>query len=234
MNICGALCYYLQMIFNFILSIPSYYIFFGIIIIFLGNYYFYKCSKLALHYNRNSLNEFILKNTPTLSKVYKPTIYLFLGLLQTLCCEITGKLAPINCGVVYEREIVKLKDGGQLSLDWPEMPKSFVFNDDTPIIVILSGMTGGRKDTYVASLSDKALKNKCRPVLMNERGLSKTLLTTPKLYCADMTEDVSTVLETIRKKYPNNRMYGVGFSLGANILTNVFFYNYIVYWKKKK
>jgi predicted alpha/beta-fold hydrolase len=146
-------------------------------------------------------------------------------LLQTIFYEILRKLAKKDCGIIYEREFVELQDGGQLSLDWPVLPKEFKVTDSTPILAILSGMTGGRKDIYVATLIHDSFKRNCRPVLLNQRGLSNTPITTPKLYCGETTEDVHTALLAIKGKYPKNSLYAVGLSLGANIITNVRYIN---------
>jgi uncharacterized protein len=44
-------------------------------------------------------------------------------------------------------------------------------------------------------------------------------LTTPQLYSAGHTDDLRTALLYISNLYPNAPLLGVGFSLGANVLT---------------
>eukprot|EP00826_Nyctotherus_ovalis_P037782 TRINITY_DN3476_c0_g1_i11.p1 TRINITY_DN3476_c0_g1~~TRINITY_DN3476_c0_g1_i11.p1 ORF type:complete len:258 (-),score=37.50 TRINITY_DN3476_c0_g1_i11:634-1407(-) len=222
MSLCSSICPYLQPIYAFIFSIPLWHFLCGLLAIYTLYYYFCKRAKLALQYQSTELNEFVCKNSPSFQRTYRPTFFLFTGLLQTAFYEVLRKVARKDCGITYDRELVKLADGGQLSLDWPILPKNFSMDDGTPILAILSGMTGGRKDVYVATLISDCFARNCRPVLLNQRGLSNTPITTAKLYCGETTDDVHTALLAVKKKHPANPIYAVGLSLGANIITNVF------------
>ena len=43
----------------------------------------------------------------------------------------------------YRRQVLQLSDGGVLALDWVEGEKDLLkFKDETPIVIILPGMTG--------------------------------------------------------------------------------------------
>lgn len=44
-------------------------------------------------------------------------------------------------------------------------------------------------------------------------------LTSPQLYSAGFTDDIRVALMYISKTYPEAPLLGVGFSLGANVLT---------------
>lgn len=44
-------------------------------------------------------------------------------------------------------------------------------------------------------------------------------VTSPQLYSAGFTNDIRTALLYISKRYPKAPLLGVGFSLGANVLT---------------
>lgn len=216
---CSSICTYIA---NTLSSLyHPWYIIAAVLIAFVLYYYFFKRNKLKLYCQSTERNDFICQNVAAFQRVYRPTFYLFAGVLQTVILELFKVLAKKDCGITYERELVKLEDGGQLSLDWPETPPSFELKKNTPLLVILSGMTGGRKDVYVAKLIKDAFVRNCRPILLNQRGLSHTPLTSPKLYCGDMTDDVHRAMLAIKAKYPENPLYAVGLSLGANIITNV-------------
>jgi abhydrolase domain-containing protein 1/3 len=78
----------------------------------------------------------------------------------------------------FQREIVKLSDGGQTSIDWVSCPKvDRVFNVKTPILVLLPGLTGDRYAEYVKIIIDEACKRKIKCVVLNHRGCGHTPLT---------------------------------------------------------
>lgn len=132
-------------------------------------------------------------------------------------------------------------------------------SDNTPVIVVLHGLTGGAfrsrgssyqlmqlagsYESYVRSILSPA----CAPidkgglayraVVVNFRGcmslssspLSQVLsnyhpgagvpITSPQLYSAGYTDDIRQALLFITKLYPHAPLLGLGFSLGANIMT---------------
>jgi predicted alpha/beta-fold hydrolase len=140
-------------------------------------YRFVKSGKLTLHYNSDQLNNFIIANTPALSKVYTPTPYLLNGDMQTQFFEIKRKLIYCPFTIKYDRQLLKLKDGGQLAIDWPIFPEvDKRMTNESFIIVILCSLTGGRNDIYVNSLIEDAAKKGYKSVLINHRGGSKTPL----------------------------------------------------------
>lgn len=218
---CPKVCLYLERAIELVFSIRPLYMVIGVLVAFTLYYYFFKQFKLKLYYQHTELNDFICSNASSFQRIHRPTFYLFTGILQTIILELFKVTAKKDCGVKYERELVKLEDGGQLSVDWPQPPQNFKLNDNTPLLVILSGMTGGRKDVYVAKIISDAFARNCRPILLNQRGLSNTPITTPKLYSGDMTDDVHRALLSVNRRHPKNPMYAIGMSLGANIITNV-------------
>ncbi|KAK1912562.1 hypothetical protein P3342_010165 [Pyrenophora teres f. teres] len=56
--------------------------------------------------------------------------------------------------------------------------------------------------------------------VVNGRGCALSKITTPRLFNSRATWDVRQTIKTLRLLFPNRPLYGVGFSLGANILTN--------------
>ena len=57
--------------------------------------------------------------------------------------------------------------------------------------------------------------------VMNARGCAKSKITTHQLFNARVTWDVRETVELLRNTFPNRPLFGVGFSLGANIFANV-------------
>jgi predicted alpha/beta-fold hydrolase len=57
--------------------------------------------------------------------------------------------------------------------------------------------------------------------VVNSRGCAGSKITNSMLYNARATWDVRQTVKWAKEKWPRRKMFGVGFSLGANILTTV-------------
>ncbi|KMZ60404.1 Abhydrolase domain-containing protein [Zostera marina] len=119
--------------------------------------------------------------------------------------------------VVLKRECVRTNDDGVVSLDW-------VFGEDldlsfnSPILILLPGLTGGSHDSYVRHMAFKARRDGFRVVVFNSRGCAGSPVITPQFYSASYTEDLRQVVSCVRERYSKSKIYGIGWSLGANIL----------------
>jgi len=56
--------------------------------------------------------------------------------------------------------------------------------------------------------------------VVNARGCAMTKITSSVLFNARATWDVRQTVNWLRKTFPNRALFGMGFSLGANIITN--------------
>jgi abhydrolase domain-containing protein 1/3 len=116
----------------------------------------------------------------------------------------------------YRREVLTLKDGGEVALDWLETNCAA----DAPIIIILPGLTGESQAEYIKCLVTAANCIGMRSVVFNNRGLGGLELKTPRLYCAANCEDLSEVVHHVRKCNPEVRIGATGISMGGLILGN--------------
>lgn len=101
---------------------------------------------------------------------------------------------------------------------------------EKPLLVLLHGLSGGSHETYIRSTIDQISKSQYGAegegfdcVVLNSRGCAGTPITTPQLFCAIWTDDIRRFIKLLRSEEdPNNRrrIYIVGFSLGASILSN--------------
>src|SRR6185436_15455142 len=57
--------------------------------------------------------------------------------------------------------------------------------------------------------------------VVNSRGCAESQITSGVLYNARATWDVRQTVKWLQNQFPNRPLFGIGFSLGANILTNV-------------
>ena len=92
--------------------------------------------------------------------------------------------------------------------------------EDTPVLVLMSGIAGGSYDKYLKHFMRRARASGFRTVVFNCRGCAGTPLTTPQFYSASYTGDIRHVVDELHRRFPNAPLLALGWSLGANILTN--------------
>ncbi len=99
-------------------------------------------------------------------------------------------------------------------------------SDDTkPMLVVLHGLSGGSHELYLRHVVHPMIANgEWEACVVNSRGCAQTKISTGVLYNARATWDVRQAVKWLRKTFPNRPLFGIGFSLGANILTNVSFF----------
>lgn len=96
-------------------------------------------------------------------------------------------------------------------------------DDQRPMLIVLHGLSGGSHEIY--------LRHAIAPLVLNDggweacvvtsRGCANSKVTSGVLFNARATWDVRQVVKWARTTFPNRPLFGLGFSLGANILTNV-------------
>ena len=171
--------------------------------------------------------------------------FLFNGHLQTIWTALTKEAVPM----FYKRWTFENEDPiytGQFSVDFvatptndervqglPSRPTYFTEQefqnigslDSKPMLVMLHGLSGGSHELYLrhvlAPLVGDAGWEAC---VVISRGCCGTKITTSVLYNARATWDIRQVVKWLRKTFPNRPLFGMGFSLGANIITNVGFH----------
>lgn len=97
--------------------------------------------------------------------------------------------------------------------------------DNRPMLVALHGLSGGSHEVYLrhclAPLIDAPEDRRWEACVINSRGCAMHKLTSSILFNARATWDCRQMVKWLRKAFPNRTLYGIGFSLGANIMTNV-------------
>ena len=148
---------------------------------------------------------------------YRPTFWCFNGALNTAASAFVQKRAKVN----YERELVRLDDGGTIALDWSRpSPQTNDSSATMPppanklVVLVLPGLSGSSKSNYVTHIVDEANKAACVAVVMNYRGIEAEL-TTPRTYCAANYEDIDFVLRHVHAKFVGHKIFLVGTSLGG-------------------
>ena len=108
-------------------------------------------------------------------------------------------------------------------------------SDDTkPLLIVLHGLSGGSYEVYLRHVLEKLVEQTAlgkdagglsggdwEALVVNSRGCAGSKITSSTLYNARATWDTRQVVKWCRKTFPNRPLFGIGYSLGANILTNV-------------
>lgn len=93
--------------------------------------------------------------------------------------------------------------------------------DVKPMLVVLHGLSGGSQESYLRQTIRPVVEAGWEACVVNSRGCAKSKITTGLLYNARATWDLRQTVKWLRKTFPNRPLYGLGFSLGANMMVNV-------------
>ena len=94
-------------------------------------------------------------------------------------------------------------------------------DDSKPMVIVLHGLSGGSHEAYLRCVLEPLVAAGWEALVVNSRGCAMSPITSPMLYNARATWDVRQIVKWARKTWPKRKLFGLGFSLGANILTNV-------------
>ncbi|POM76305.1 Serine protease family S33 [Phytophthora palmivora] len=188
-----------------------------------------------LVYRDTDNNKKLLSHCPTITKnKYYPPWRLFNGHLQTVRFAYDERGPMIN----YKRQLMKLPDGGIVSLDWallhdqnvPSQMSDLNLSASTTwleevestrrTVILLPGLTGGSPENYIRSTIARLHELGWQCVVLNARGCANTPVTTAQLFCSAYTGDLRFVLQQLSENYEfaQEAFVGVGFSMGSNVL----------------
>ncbi len=111
------------------------------------------------------------------------------------------------------RERLTMPDGDFVDFDWFDES-----NLNSPIIIILHGITGSIEAHYVQGMLKQAQNNGWRPLLMYYRGCSGEPNLIDRSYHLGDTLGLDTIVRELQRREPNTPIAAVGYSMGANIL----------------
>ena len=166
--------------------------------------------------------------------------FLFNGHLQTFWTAVRSYDIPIY----YKRHIFTAEDpafAGTFAVDFVVQPyegidvslpsrttyyeekdfENIGSEDDKPMLVTLHGLSGGSHEIYLRHVLKPMVENGWEACVVNSRGCAMSKITTGVLYNARATWDVRQTVKWLRSKFPKRKLFGIGYSLGANILVNV-------------
>ncbi|PIL29229.1 hypothetical protein GSI_09278 [Ganoderma sinense ZZ0214-1] len=135
-----------------------------------------------------------------------------------------GPAAQFNGVWWLPGKFLELPDGGVVAVDITPPFSSDPIRDNENVLVVAHGLTGGSHEAYVRAVLSKVTPSSeagglgFRAVVLNFRGCNGSPVVTPRLYHAGSSDDIRHVVLWISATFPACRIYGLGFSLGANIL----------------
>jgi predicted alpha/beta-fold hydrolase len=166
---------------------------------------------------------------------------LFNGHIQTMWTAVKEAGPP----VYYKRRVFQSSHEvypGQFAVDFvvpvpetpvvdPSLPERTTYyseeefqhiakTDDKPMLICLHGLSGGSHEVYLRHVVAPLTAAGFECCVVNQRGCALSKITTPQMFNARATWDIRQTIEWLKLNFPNRTLYAVGFSLGANILTN--------------
>jgi predicted alpha/beta-fold hydrolase len=118
--------------------------------------------------------------------------------------------------VEIRRERVDTPDGDFLDLEWVRVPSARVA-DDAPLALVIHGLEGSGRSTYVLETCRALARAGIRSVALNFRSCSGEMNRALRFYHAGETGDVAFLAGRLAER--EGRPIGaVGYSLGGNIL----------------
>ncbi|XP_023662780.1 protein ABHD1-like isoform X1 [Paramormyrops kingsleyae] len=182
-------------------------------------YYLWRCEgQMPLLVCGGGFRVFLERYCPVVTERFCPTPWCWGGRLQTLV-RVLIKSSP---SVSYRNELIRTDDGGQISLDWVDNDSGSTYPDRStrPTVLILPGLTGNSKQTYVLHAVCQATRRGYRSVVFNNRGFGGEELLTPITFSAADTSDLEHVICHVKKLIPQAPLLGMGVSLGGILLLN--------------
>lgn len=111
-------------------------------------------------------------------------------------------------------KLVTLPDGDRLAL---EVSTPDAWREADPTVVLVHGLCGSHRSTYLVRLAGKLVRRGARAVRLNLRGNGSGEGLARRPYHAGCSDDVRAALEVLRAETPRSPLTLAGFSLGGNI-----------------
>jgi len=142
---------------------------------------------------------------------FKPSFLLKNRHLQTIYASLFRRVLVRN----FEIETFTLSDGDFLECYWKKIDNH---TNTTPVVILFHGLAGSYKSPYIQGTVQKLNEAGFNSVVMHFRGCSGKQNLKPRSYHSGDTQDASEFIQAVSKRYPQAKIFAVGFSLGANML----------------
>ncbi|WP_457749695.1 hydrolase [Sulfurimonas sp.] len=131
--------------------------------------------------------------------------------MQTVYASLFRKLSFTD----FEIEKFTLSDGDFLECYWQKIKNH---QKTTPIVILFHGLAGSYKSPYIQGTMQTLKEAGFHSVVMHLRGCSGKQNLKPRSYHSGDTQDADEFIHSVSQRYPQAKIFAVGFSLGANML----------------
>ncbi|THH31102.1 hypothetical protein EUX98_g3064 [Antrodiella citrinella] len=183
----------------------------------------YYCFDDAKAHMKVDLAELLKTRVPSLAAGgFREAWWLPIGDTQTIF-SVVGDFSAVD-PIVYERKHIQIADGGLLTIDISPPTNTHPIKEGELVVAVAHGLTGGSHEHYVrAALTHLTAPIEsgglgARAVVLNYRGCNGSPVITPRLYHAGSSDDYRTLVSYICHTFPQSTVFGLGFSLGGNIV----------------
>ncbi|XP_072264689.1 protein ABHD1 [Pyxicephalus adspersus] len=130
-----------------------------------GCYYLHYICKRPRLVASGALRQFLESHCPVVRDKFCPTFWCVGGRIQTIVRVLLLPQPPVS----YRNEVIGTADGGQISLDWSDNEDSAQFPESSsrPTVLLLPGLTGNSRQSYILHLVQRAQRDGYRMVLLN-------------------------------------------------------------------
>ncbi|MDF1876326.1 hydrolase [Sulfurimonas sp. SAG-AH-194-L11] len=144
-------------------------------------------------------------------KEFSPSLLLKNRHIQTSYSTIFRKSISLE----FKVQKFKLNDGDFLEAYWHYTSST---TQNTPLVILFHGLTGSFESPYIQGIMQELSNNGFNSVLMHFRGCATQENLLPRSYHSGETHDALEFIQSLHAESPQRKLYGVGYSLGANML----------------
>jgi uncharacterized protein len=116
----------------------------------------------------------------------------------------------------------ELPDGDFVDLGWvvgaPFDTRPAGATQDRPLAILLHGLSGGFESKYARGTANELIARGWRVVILQFRGAGPEPNRLPRSYHHGDTQDLRELVQMLREREPDTRLFAVGWSLGGNVL----------------
>lgn len=128
---------------------------------------------------------------------------------------ILGTVFTFSIPPASSRRLIELSDGDKMALEI-STPNGWTEKD--PTLVLVHGLCGSHRSTYLVRMTKKMLKLGYRCIRLNLRGCGSGKGEARGIYHSGCSPDVREVIEVLKEETPHSLITLIGFSLGGNIV----------------
>jgi len=139
---------------------------------------------------------------------FKPSFFLKNKHIQTVYASFFRKFPKHS----FYIENFTLSDGDFIECYWYKKPSN------KPIVMLFHGLAGSYKSPHIQGTMQELDKNGFDSVVVHFRSCSGLMNKKVQTYHSGKTDDALEYIQSLKERFPNIKLFGVGFSLGANML----------------